>query len=131
MSWNESEIRESRRAIFDAAQDMLAGRLTYIEGARKIFAAWWTSKLDEGDADFLPFVGIVSETDALPFGEMRAHWQQAALEALQSEIDRKETWAREFGESHCRSLVARFNPGLVPLSASAPSSGPPPGGGPA
>ena len=79
MSWNESEILEARRAILDAAQDMLAGRLTYIEGARKIVAIWWRSKLDERDADFLPFVGIDSETEALPFGEMRAHWQPAAL----------------------------------------------------
>ena len=109
MSWNESEILKARRAIFDAAQDMLAGRLTYIEGARKIVAAWWASKLDERDVDFLPFVGISSETEALPFGEMRTHWQPAALEALQSEIDRMEAWAREFGEPYCRNLVARFS----------------------
>ena len=63
MSWNESEILEARRAILDAAQDMLAGRLAYIEGARKIVATWWRSKLDERDADFLPFVGIDSETE--------------------------------------------------------------------
>jgi hypothetical protein len=48
MSWNESKILKARQAILDAAQDMLAGRLTYIEGARKIVAAWWRSKLDEG-----------------------------------------------------------------------------------
>ena len=90
MSWNESEILKARHAIFDAAQDMLAGRLTYIEGARKIVEAWWASKLDERDADFLPFVGIDSETEALPFGEMRAHWQPAALNAQQPEINRME-----------------------------------------
>jgi hypothetical protein len=55
MSWNESEILKARQAIFDAAQDMLAGRLTYIEGARKIVAAWWSSKLDEGDHGFPAF----------------------------------------------------------------------------
>lgn len=113
MSWNESEILKARHAIFDAAQDMLAGRLTYIEGSRKIFEAWWTSKLDEGDADFLPFVGIASETEALPFGKMRAHWQPAALDALQSEIDRMENWARQFGEPYCRNLVARFSSGQI------------------
>jgi hypothetical protein len=115
MSWNESEILEARRAIFDAAQDMLAGRLTYIEGARKIIAAWGGSKLDEWDADFLPFVGIGSETDALPFGEMRAHWQLAALDALQPEIDRMETWARKYGESRCLNLVARFSSGQIKI----------------
>ena len=115
MSWNESEILKARQAILDTAQDMLAGRLTYIEGARKIFAAWRTSKLDEGDADFLPFVGIHSETDALPFGKMRAHWQPAELDALQPEIDRMEAWARRFGEPHCRNLVARFSSGQIKI----------------
>ena len=115
MSSNESEILEARHAILDAAQDMLAGRLTYIEGARKIVAIWWRSKLDERDADFLPFVGIDSETEALPFGEMRAHWQPAALEALQPEMDRMEAWARQYGEPRCRNLVARFSSGQIKI----------------
>ena len=109
MSWNESEILAARRRILKAAQDMLAGKLSYIEGARKIVAAGTTARLDERDADLLPFVGIVSETDALPFGEMREHWQAAALDALQPEIDQKEAWARGFGELHCRILVKRFS----------------------
>jgi hypothetical protein len=108
MNWNEAEIRKARQAIFGAAQDMLAGRLTYIEGARKIVAASWAARLDERDPDLLPFVGIASETETLPFGEMRAHWQRAALDALQPEIDRMENWAREFGDPHCRHLVVRF-----------------------
>ena len=108
MSWNEAEILKARQAILGAAQDMLAGRLGYIEGARKIVAARWAARLDEGDPDLLPFVGIASETEPLPFGEMRAHWQRAALDALQPEIDRMENWARGFGAPHCRNLVARF-----------------------
>ena len=109
MSYNESKILETRRGILEAAQDMLAGKLSYIEGARKIVAVWATARLDERDADLLPFVGIASETDALPFGETREHWQVAALDALQPEFDKKEAWAREYGESHCRSLVERFS----------------------
>jgi hypothetical protein len=109
MSWNETEILAARRRIVKAAQDMLAGKLSYIEGAQKIVAAGTTARLDERDADLLPFEGIVSETDALPFGEMRKHWQAAALDALQPEIDRKEAWARGFGERHCQSLVERFS----------------------
>jgi hypothetical protein len=109
MSWNESEILTARSGILKAAQDMLAGKMTYIEGARKIFSDWSAARLDERDADFLAFTGIFSETDALPFGEMRSQWQAAALAALQPEIDRQETWARQFGERHCRSLVERFS----------------------
>jgi hypothetical protein len=109
MSWNESEIIKARHAMVDAAQHMLAGRLSYIEGARKIVSAHWEARLDERDMDLAPFLGIASETDALPFGEMRAHWQPAALEALQPEIDRMEAWARSFGEPYCHKLVARFS----------------------
>lgn len=109
MSWNETEIRAARRRILEAAQDMLAGKLSYLEGARKIVAAGTTARIDERDVDLLPFVGITSETDALPFGETRKHWQAAALDALQPEIDQKEAWARGFGQDHCKSLVDRFS----------------------
>jgi hypothetical protein len=121
MSWNESEIMNARRVMVDAAQDMLAGRLSYIEGARKIVAAKWMARLDESDPDLLPFEGIVSETDALPFGEMRGHWQRAALEALQPEIGRMEAWARRFGEPYCRNLVARFSGTRIGSPAIGPS----------
>lgn len=109
MSWNETEILAARRVIVKAAQDMLAGTLTYIEGARRIVAAATAARLNERDADLRPFIGIDSETDSLPLGEMRKHWQLAALIALQSEINVKEAWAREFGQTHCRNLVERFS----------------------
>jgi hypothetical protein len=107
MSWNETEILAARRMIVKSAHDMLAGKL--IEGARRIVAAATAARLDERDTDLRPFIGIDSETDALPVGEMRKHWQPVALVALQSEINEKEAWAREFGEIHCRSLIDRFS----------------------
>jgi hypothetical protein len=115
MSWNESQILSARRAIFAAAQDMLAGNLLYIEGSRKILALIETAKLDQWDADLVSFVGIDSETDALPVDHTRAYWQAAALEALQPEIDRMEAWARQVGESHCRNLVERFSSGEIEI----------------
>ena len=118
MNWNEPGITKARHVIFHAAKDMLAGKLTYIEGTREIVAAWWASKLDENDPDFLPFVGINSETEALPLGEIRAHWQRAALEAQQSEIDHVEIWARQYGEPYCRNLVTRFSSGALKLDVS-------------
>ncbi|MCK1618877.1 hypothetical protein IVA96_19965 [Bradyrhizobium sp. 159] len=66
MSWNEAEILAARRKILKSAQDMLAGQLSYIEGARNIVTASTKARLDKRDVDLLPFVGIVSETDALP-----------------------------------------------------------------
>ncbi len=109
MSRNEKEILAARRTILEAAQAMLAGRLSYIEGARRIVAAWRTSKLDEGDPDFLPFVGIDSETEAFPLGKMRTLWNAAALANLQPEIDRSEAWAQNLAEPFCRNLVKRLS----------------------
>jgi hypothetical protein len=109
MSWNESEILAARRRILETAQAMLAGTCSYIEGARQIVAAWRNSKLDESDVDFVPFIAIDSETEALPFGEARSYWQAAALEALQPEISRSEVWAKKVGEKYCRNLVKRLS----------------------
>jgi hypothetical protein len=61
----------------------------------------------------LHFIGITSETDALPIGEMRAHWQAVALEVLQPEIAKKEARAQQFGEPYCRNLVERFSSGQI------------------
>jgi hypothetical protein len=115
VSIDASKIMAARRAILEAAQEMLTGTPSYLDGARKIKQAWFSSRLNEADPDFLPFVGIDSETDALPFGETRVHWQAAALKALQPEIDRMEDWARNFGEPHCRSLVDRFSRGEIQI----------------
>jgi hypothetical protein len=117
MSSDESEMMTARLSIFEAAQDMLAGRLSYVEGARKIHSARFLWGLDELDFDVRCFVGIDSETDALPFGKMREYWQAAALQALQPEIDRKEAWARELAEPHCRSLVQRFASGQIEIKS--------------
>jgi hypothetical protein len=115
MSWNEAEILAARGRILKAAHDMLAGTLSFIEGARLILEAISEAKLDERDTDLVPFRGIDSETDALPVGAERAHCQAAALVALQPEIDRMGTWAREQGASRCRSLVERFSSGQIEI----------------
>jgi hypothetical protein len=115
MSFDQSRIIAARRRIFEAAQHMLSGRLSYIEGARKICSARFEWGLDEWDPDLTPFVGIDSETDALPFGEQRSHWQTSALKALEPEMTQKEAWARRIGEPRCRSLVQRFSSGQIEL----------------
>src|SRR5690349_17067970 len=79
MNWNEREIMGAREAILNAAQAMIAGRLTYIEGARVIWSHRERAKFDESDPDFVPFIGIISETDTLPVGKERSLWQRKAL----------------------------------------------------
>ena len=115
MSWNEAEIMGARWTILETAQDMLAARISYIEGSRKIIAQQFIARLDSVP-EILPFVGIASETEALPLGESRTYWQAAALEALQPKIERSEAWARSVGESHCRNLVKMLSGGQLGIA---------------
>jgi hypothetical protein len=101
------EALDARESIVVAARNMLAGNQTFIEGARLIFQLSFSAQLEQ-DPDILPFVGIASETDALPIGQERKLWNADALAKLQPEIDRLENWARDFGTPHCESLVGRF-----------------------
>lgn len=98
---------EVRFEIGKTAKAMLAGTTSFIEGARRIWELGFTAGLD-GDADFEAFVLIESETDALPFGELRRMWNAEALAKLQPEIDRAEAWARDVGMAACERLAQRF-----------------------
>ncbi len=99
---------QSRQKIVKIATEMLAGSLSFIEGARQIVQLQFAAELSD-DPDIRPLIGIDSETDALPLDpEIRKHWASDALEKLKPEIDKAETWARQVGTPHCEHLIARF-----------------------
>lgn len=99
---------EARLEIVAMARRMLSGDLPFIEGARQIVALRESAGLDYFDPDMVRFVAIDSETDTLPFGDVRRLWAPDALRQLQPEIDRAEQWAREIGTPHCRNLIQRL-----------------------
>jgi hypothetical protein len=103
-----SDASEAQQKIAETARDMLSGAMSFIEGARLINRLRWAAELAEFDPDILPFIGIDSETDALPLGEVRKHWAPEALAKLQPEIERLEKWARDFGRLNCQNLIDRF-----------------------
>lgn len=103
---NQSDIVEARKQIIEAAKWVLSGRTSAIEGARIIARCRFTARLEE-DPDVLPFVGIASETEALPLGTDRIHGQARALTDLQPKIDEAEAWASDFAQSHCKNLLTR------------------------
>jgi hypothetical protein len=108
----DPDIQKARREIVDAAGRMLAGSLSYVEGARLVVRLHWDAEIDQFDPDILPFVGIDSETDALPLGTFRMGWSPEALGKLQPEIDRAEEWAPKYARAHCEALVRRFGSSL-------------------
>lgn len=87
---------------------MLDGQLSFLIGARRLAALRHEIDRADNDADFVVFVGIDSETDALPLGAVREHWDHDALARLEPEIEEAERWAASAGADACRSLIARF-----------------------
>ena len=68
MSLPELIIFSNRQQVVTVARDILEGRSGVIEGSRLLASLSHRIGLGEFDADFLPFVGIDSETDHLPWG---------------------------------------------------------------
>jgi len=104
----EEYLESCRLAIIETASEMLDGRMGFLLGSRALWRLLCELGCDAADADVRIFMAIDSETDALPLGEVRQHWDQAALERLEPEIREAERWAREAGESACISLIQRF-----------------------
>jgi hypothetical protein len=105
----EHDVETARQHIVNAARAMLEGSLSFIEGARRINRLRMGAEFPDFDPDILCFVAIDSETDTLPFGDVRRYWQPEALAKLQSEIDRSELWAQETGRAACQSLIDRLS----------------------
>jgi hypothetical protein len=108
MDGHDQYVSDSRKKILLTARDMIAGVVSYIEGARKINELGPEAELERDDVDFVPFLLIDSETDNLPIGEARRLWKAEVLAQLQPEIDRAEQWARDLATIHCQNLINRF-----------------------
>jgi hypothetical protein len=68
---------------------------------------FWTGLKD--DPDLLTFVGIDSETDTLPVGEVRRYWAAHALHRKDVEIDRAEQLYAATARQAAAALVERFS----------------------
>ena len=87
---------------------MLDEQLSFLIGSRRLTTLRHEIDTAGDDADFMVFVAIDSETDALPLGAVRDHWDQDALARLEPEIKEAERWAASAGADACRSLISRF-----------------------
>ena len=87
---------------------MLDGCIGIIDGSRQLSALLHHIDVDEFDDDFVPFIGIDSETDSLPVGESRKHWAADALQKKDAEIAAAEAHWRSHALPACTRLIARF-----------------------
>lgn len=99
--------KRARSQIAELARSTLAGELSFMEGSRSISAIRFMAKI-ENDPDVLPLVQVDMESDTIPLGKVSNLWNRNALAELQSEIDRKESRAREMARPHLENLVRRF-----------------------
>ena len=94
------------------AQRMLNDELGVIEGsialagyAHHVVPDWRV------DPDFRVFGAIASETDHLPFGEVRDRWSQDGLAKADTEIEAISDAYRPKVREACTNLIARFGSG--------------------
>jgi hypothetical protein len=106
---NEEHWRTSCQVIVNLAHSILDQKIGIIEGARKL-ASYRHDVKAESDKDFLFFVGLDSETDHLPVGDVEKNWNPEVLEDKKKEIAGYEAGKREAAFQACRNLVSKYGP---------------------
>ena len=106
---SSSKRESSRLAALEAADAVVSGRLGIIEGCRRLRELGLDLVPDARiDNDFVVFDAVDSETDALPIGSARQHWEPAALHREDEKIEHAEAKYRDEVVAACRNLINRF-----------------------
>ena len=95
--------------VIEAASAILRGELGVIEGSRLLCSLRSRVSALDRDPDFVTFVGIESETDHLPIGEVRQFWAGDALARLAPEIQAAEDHFRVPAFTAAQRLLDRFS----------------------
>jgi hypothetical protein len=109
--WPNPDLRRKlERRFAQRAADVLAGRVALIVANQAMLRLAIQLGLAEGDSIYDDLRLIASETDRYPLGPERQYWADEALDRLNPDIERAESWAREFGLRTCRRVVERYTP---------------------
>jgi len=106
--YNEEHRQFLNGKIAAAARAVLSGELGIIAGARRLCSLGHEIGADR-DADFTFFIYLESETDHLPVGDVRQHWNAEALRDKDPEIMRVEAFYRERAFEICRRLIQKYH----------------------
>lgn len=105
LRWPLPDALSIARKMLNDELDVIEGSIALARYAHDIVPDWRV------DPDFRLFGAIASETDHLPFGEVRNRWSPAGLAKADGEIE-------SLGEAHrieirqaCANLIARFGSG--------------------
>jgi hypothetical protein len=105
---NHPATSSPQQRVVEVASAMLRGEIGVIEGSRQLCRLRFSCSSLDHDPDFIPFVGIDSDTDHLPVGEDRRHWAADALARKDIEIQDAEAFYRNHAIAGCERLLARF-----------------------
>jgi hypothetical protein len=104
----EKLIPDAEVEVVSLATAILKGDLGMVEGVRKLVRLRSQVTKVEFDPDFLPLIGIDSETDVFPIGAVRQHWAPEALAEYDRERLIMEAHYRDLAFDACRQLLQRF-----------------------
>jgi hypothetical protein len=105
--YNEEHREWASRKVVAAAKSILSGELGIVAGARQL-AKWRFDVGAEDDPDFMFFVGVDSETDHLPVGDVRSRWNAEALRQKDEELRNFEATFRDGALGACQRLLQRY-----------------------
>jgi len=105
MSIGSTYVAQTRDKIAATGRSMLAGDCSYIEGTRLICGLLDSARLDRLEQPFIRFVGIASETDEVPIGQVRERWHPEAKIKLETDWGDAERYAKTSGEPACRQAL--------------------------
>jgi Protein of unknown function (DUF2489) len=93
--------------VVRTASGILDGSADLITGARRLSGLSHRLHADK-DPDFVTFIGIDSETDRFPVGEVRQYWSPEALSRYDAEREQAEQHYRPSGLESARKLVEKY-----------------------
>jgi hypothetical protein len=101
-------VEEQHREWVRVAHGILDGSIGIVAGARQFTSLRFRSRTEK-DSDILVFIGIDSESDHLPIGDVRRHWNTEALKIKDEELQHYESRVKDRAFRACESIIARFD----------------------
>lgn len=123
MSPCTESFEQDRLATVSVLVALIDRKIGTVLAARQLAALRRTLIGDKLDDDWRIFIGIDSETDDLPVGEVRRHWAPDALAAKDIEIQGAEATYRDSAMAAARNLLQRYEKPIQPpqtIRSSAP-----------